>query len=148
MTLVRFRNDHNTDNMIPRTFSEMLDTFFDTANATRAIDRNGMFHPGVDIVEHDNKFEIQVTLPGLKKEEINIELEDNTLTISGERRYENEDKTKKYHLVETRYGKFTRSFTLPRNINRDSIQAAMQDGILSVTIDKSEEAVSRKIEIG
>ncbi|MCC5933868.1 MAG: Hsp20/alpha crystallin family protein [Balneolales bacterium] len=148
MTLVRFRNDQNLDNMIPRTFSEMLDTFFDNAAGTRAIDRSGIFQPGVDIVEHDNKFEIQVSLPGLKKEEISIELEDNTLTISGERRSETEDKTKKYHLVETRYGKFTRSFTLPRNINRDSIQAAMEDGILSVSIEKSEEAVSRKIQIG
>ncbi len=150
MTLVKFRNDLRNDNMpetaVPRTFSEMLDTFFDNA-WSHGVDRTG-FTPGVDIVEHDNKFEVQVALPGMKKDEVNIELEDNTLTVSGERNFEKEDKNKRYHLVESRYGQFTRSFTLPRNINRDSINAKMQDGVLNISIEKSEDAVSRKIKIG
>ncbi len=150
MTLVKFRNDLRNDNLpetaIPRTFSEMLDTFFDSA-VGQSVDRGG-FHPGVDIVEHDNKYEIRVDLPGMKKDEVNIELEDNTLSVSGERKTEKEDKNKRYHLVESRYGTFTRSFTLPRNINRDSINAKMQDGVLNISIEKSEDAVSRQIKIG
>ncbi len=145
MTLVRFRNDRNLDNPVPKTFSDMLDTFFDDAIGKNLDTRD--FKPGVDIIEHDGKFEINASLPGLKKEDINIELEDNVLTISGERKHETEEKNKKYHLFETRFGSFTRSFTLPRNVNRDSVKANMEDGMLKITIDKSEEAVSRKIQI-
>ncbi|MCH8557494.1 MAG: Hsp20/alpha crystallin family protein [Balneolia bacterium] len=146
MTLVRFRNDRNLDNPVPKTFSDMLDSFFDNAITHNLEMRD--FQPHVDILEHDTSFELKVTLPGLKKEEINIELEDNILTISGERKHETEEKNKKYHLVESRYGKFTRSFTLPRNVNREGIKATMEDGILSISVEKSEEAVSRKINIG
>ena len=150
MTIARYRNDHRLDHQIPKTFSEMLDTFFDNAVSPAQALQNRSFQPRVDISEHDNSFEISVALPGLKKDDVNIELEDNVLTISGTREYKNEegDKDKKYHLVETSYGSFTRSFTLPRNINRESISAAMEDGILKVNIAKSEEAVSRKIQIG
>lgn len=146
MTLVRFRNDRNLDNPVPKTFSDMLDSFFDNAITHNLEMRD--FQPHVDILEHDTRFELKVTLPGLKKEEVNIELEDNVLTISGERKHETEEKNKKYHLVESRYGKFTRSFTLPRNVNREGINATMEDGILSISVEKSEEAVSRKINIG
>lgn len=146
MTLVRFRPERELDTTaIPRTFSEMLDSFFNDALTTRTT--TGSFVPGVDVIEHDTQYEIQVSLPGMKKEDINIEMEDGVLTVSGERKYENEEKTKKYHLIESRFGKFTRSFTLPRNINRDSINAKMVDGILNITIDKDEKAVSRQIEI-
>ena len=150
MTIARYRNDHRLDHQIPKTFSEMLDTFFDNAVSPSQALQNRSFQPRVDISEHDSSFEISVALPGLKKDDVNIELEDNVLTISGEREYKNEegDKDKKYHLVETSYGSFTRSFTLPRNIDRESISANMEDGILKVNIAKSEEAVSRKIQIG
>lgn len=146
MTLVRFRPEKEFDNtMIPRTFSEMLDTFFNDAVSTNV--NTGSFLPGVDVIENDKNYEINVMLPGMKKDEINIELEDGVLTVSGERKHESEQKNRKYHLIESRYGKFSRSFTLPRNINRDSVKAKMTDGILNITIEKDEKAVSRQIEI-
>lgn len=146
MTLVRFRPEKDFDtSMVPRTFSEMLDNFFNDAISTNV--NNGSFIPGVDVIEHDKQYEIQVLLPGMKKNDINIEMEDGVLTVSGERKYEKEDKNKRYHLVESRYGSFSRSFTLPRNIDRDSIKAKMNDGILTITLDKTEDAVSRQIEI-
>lgn len=149
MTITRYRNDHRLDHQIPKTFSEMLDTFFDNAVSPSQALQNRSFQPRVDISEHDNSFEIGVALPGLKKEDVSIQLEDNVLTISGEREYKTEEgsENKKYHLVETSYGSFTRSFTLPRNIDRESISAQMEDGILKVSIAKNEEAVSRKIDI-
>ncbi len=146
MTLVRFRPENDFDsNVIPKTFSEMLDTFFNDAVSTGV--KSTGFVPRVDVAELDKAYEIQVSLPGLKKDEINIELEDNVLTISGERKTEKEEKDKKFHLVETRFGSFSRSFTLPRNINRDSIKATMNDGILNIEIEKDAEAVSKKIAV-
>lgn len=146
MTLVRFRPERELDTTaIPRTFSEMLDSFFNDTLTTRTT--TGSFVPSVDVIEHDTQYEIHVSLPGMKKENVTIEMEDGVLTVSGERKYSTDEKTKKYHLIESRFGKFARSFTLPRNINRDSVNAKMMDGILSIIIDKDEKAVSRNIEI-
>jgi HSP20 family protein len=142
MTLVRFR-DHDIETpVLPRTFSEMLDTFFNEAVTGRE-----NFVPGIDVMESDKQYEIRVTLPGIKKDEVKIELEDNTLTVSGERKFENEEKNKRYHLVESRFGTFKRSFTLPRNVDNSSIDAKMAEGILNITIKKDEKSVSRQISI-
>jgi HSP20 family protein len=142
MTLVRFR-DHDMDTpVLPRTFSEMLDTFFNEAVGTRE-----NFVPGIDVMETDKHYEIRVTLPGIRKDEVNIELEDNTLTVSGERKFENEEKNKRYHLVESRYGTFKRMFTLPKNVDSNSIDAKMSDGILNIIVRKDEKSVSRQIAI-
>ncbi|MFN2372450.1 MAG: Hsp20/alpha crystallin family protein, partial [Cyclonatronaceae bacterium] len=83
----------------------------------------------------------------IKKDEVKIELEDNTLTVSGERKFEKEEKNKRYHLVESRFGTFKRSFTLPRHIDNTSIDAKMNEGILNITIKKDEKSVSRQIAI-
>lgn len=142
MTLVRFR-DHDVESpVLPRSFSEMLDTFFNEAVTGRE-----NFVPGIDVMEDDKQYEIRVTLPGIKKDEVKIELEDNTLTVSGERKFEKEEKNKRYHLVESRFGTFKRSFTLPRHIDNTSIDAKMNEGILNITIKKDEKSVSRQIAI-
>jgi HSP20 family protein len=142
MTLVRFR-DHDVETpVLPRSFSEMLDTFFNEAVTGRE-----NFIPGIDVMEDDKQYEIRVTLPGIKKDEVKIELEDNTLTVSGERKFEKEEKNKRYHLVESRFGTFKRSFTLPKNIDNNSIDAKMSEGILNITIKKDEKSVSRQIAI-
>ncbi|TVQ12489.1 MAG: Hsp20/alpha crystallin family protein [Balneolaceae bacterium] len=142
MTLVRFRDHDIEAPVLPRTFSEMLDTFFNEAVTGRE-----NFVPGIDVMEGDKQYEIRVTLPGIKKDEVKIELEDNTLTVSGERKFENEEKNKRYHLVESRFGTFKRSFTLPRNVDNSSIDAKMAEGILNITIKKDEKSVSRQIAI-
>lgn len=144
MTLVRYRPNREMDQLVPRTFSQFLDSVFDDmVTGTRPVEGN--FLPGVDVRETDRAFEIEVMLPGIKKEDIKIDLEDRTLTISGERKTTKEEDSVKYHLVETSYGKFSRSLTLPNNINREAVDANFTDGILRVTIEKSENAVTKQI---
>lgn len=103
--------------------------------------------PSVDISETEKQFELSVELPGMKKEDISIDLENGRLTISGERKFENNENGKNYHRVESRFGSFTRTFHLPDSIDEDTISAKYADGILNITIDKSEDKVKKQIEI-
>ena len=103
--------------------------------------------PAVDIYETDEKMVIKTELPGLKKEDIDIEVRDNTLTLKGERKFEKEIKQENYHRVERAYGSFQRSFTLPSTIKQEAIEATFKDGILEVSLPKAEEAKPKKVEI-
>ncbi len=107
------------------------------------------FVPSVNTRESDDAYYIEVDLPGIKKEDIEITTEDNVLTISGERKYKDEVKEDDYYKVESRYGKFSRSFTLPEKVDVEKIQAESRDGVLEVVIPKlkEEENKPRKIEI-
>ena len=141
MTLVRY-NRPKKDVMSKR-FSDIMDEFFnDAVNA-----RRDSFVPSIDVSETENQFMITAELPGMKKEDINISLENGRLSISGERSFENEEKGKTYHRVETQYGSFNRSFQLPDNVSEESITATYEDGLLNITIDKSEDKVKKQIEI-
>jgi HSP20 family protein len=99
--------------------------------------------PKVDVAETDNGYEVQVALPGFKKEDIKIDLEENRLTISGERKWENKDDNKRYHFVETEYGSFSRTFSLPKNVKADYIEASYKEGILNLVIPKAEKEVKK-----
>ncbi len=105
------------------------------------------FVPGIDISETDNQFLISAELPGMKKEEINISLDGGQLSISGERNFKNEEEGKTYHRVETKYGSFSRSFQLPDNVDEESISASYDNGLLHISINKSEDKVKKQIEI-
>lgn len=142
MALVRY-NRPNTD-VFSKTFNDIVDEFF---NGNTSNYRSDNFMPSVDVSETDKQFEVAVELPGMKKDDIKVDLEKGRLTISGERRFENEEEGKNFHRLETRYGKFSRSFYLPDSIDEESIAAKYQDGILDITIDKSEEKVKKQIEI-
>lgn len=100
------------------------------------------FSPKVDISETEKEFELQFHIPGMKKDEINIDIHDDRLTVSGERKMENEKNEKNYHSVESYYGTFSRSFYLPDNVNTEKAEANYRDGILDVVIpkDKKKEA--------
>jgi HSP20 family protein len=111
--------------------------------------RMGMRVPDTDVVEFENEIRVICELPGMKPEDINLELENNVLTISGEKhesREEGEDDGS-YHLTERRWGRFTRSFVLPREVEQDRIEAHYQEGILTIAVPKSESARRRRIEI-
>jgi len=107
------------------------------------------FVPSVNTRESDDAYYVEVDLPGIKKEDIEITTEDNVLTISGERKYKDEVKEDDYYKVESRYGKFSRSFTLPEKVDVENIHAESKDGVLEVVIPKlkEEENKPRKIEI-
>lgn len=104
------------------------------------------FKPATDIIEKENQFELQIILPGMTKKDIAIELDKDKLTISGSRKWEKEENTK-YHLRESGYGEFSRTFTLSDTIDRDSVDATFKEGILKITLQKSKESVTKKIDI-
>ncbi|MDG5767988.1 Hsp20/alpha crystallin family protein [Balneolales bacterium ANBcel1] len=145
MTITRYTPLRELDypNM-PRRFSSILDDFF---NDVVSSDTGRMFVPSLDVTEDDSHYHVQVSLPGLKKEDIHVDLQDRRLTISGERKEEKEEKETKYHLTETRYGKFERSVMLPENIDQNKIDARFEDGILKLDIEKKEKQVSKQIKI-
>jgi HSP20 family protein len=103
--------------------------------------------PAVDVYEDENAFLIKLELPEVNREDVKVSLNENTLSISGERRVENEDKRENYHRVERSYGQFYRSFTLPPNVNVEAIDAQFKDGVLRLTLPKREEAKPKQIEV-
>jgi len=126
----------------------LLDSFFGTGGSQRAAG-NLMRAPETDVVETEREIRVHVEMPGLKRDNIEVDVENNVLTIRGEKREERtEGHDGKFHLAERRYGTFARSFVLPRDVDADSIQAAFEDGVLTVVIPKSERARRRKIEVG
>jgi HSP20 family protein len=142
MTLVKY----NPRTYRPTSFSGLLDRFFDdTFQGGLQMD----FTPSVDIAETEKAFEIQVQLPGVKSSDVEISVENDQLTISGERKFENTTNDKSYHSRESYYGKFSRSFRLPDAINAEKITAKQEDGILVVTLPKDEKKTAKKqIKIG
>ena len=103
--------------------------------------------PAVDIAEHDDEYLVKVELPGVNKDEVKLTLENNILTIRGEKKQEKETKKENYHRVERSYGSFQRSFTLPAAVKSDKIDASYKDGILTVSLPKVEEAKPKQIEV-
>jgi len=103
--------------------------------------------PAVDVYEDDDSFLIKVELPEVNREDVKVSLNDNMLSISGERRVENEEKRENYHRVERSYGQFYRSFTLPPNVSTEAINAQFKDGVLRLTLPKREEAKPKQIEV-
>ncbi|WP_066830414.1 Hsp20/alpha crystallin family protein [Rufibacter ruber] len=129
------------EDFMPQTFSSMLDRFFnDSVNNRERLNR---FSPLVDICETDQSYQIEATLPGLAKEDIQLDFHEGQLTISGERTLQKEQKEKKYHLVENHYGTFSRSFRLPDTIDPEKIEAVFENGILRVTVPKDERKTAR-----
>jgi HSP20 family protein len=103
--------------------------------------------PTVDIAEDEKNYIIKAELPDVKKEDVHVRVENGVLTITGERKAEKEEKGKKYHRVERSYGSFARSFTLPENVEAEKVSASYKDGLLTVTVAKSEKAQPKQIEV-
>lgn len=103
--------------------------------------------PLVDISEDDKEYVIKAEIPEMKKEDIKLNVQDDVLTITGERKYEKEEKNKKYHRVERAYGSFIRSFTLPEDADGTKVTAEYKDGMLKVHLPKSEKAKPKAIEV-
>jgi HSP20 family protein len=103
--------------------------------------------PAVDISEDEKEFIIKAELPGLKREEVKVTVEDGVLSISGERKTEKEEKNKKFHRVERSYGSFLRSFTLPEGADASKVNAEFAEGVLNVHLAKTPKAQPKTIEV-
>jgi HSP20 family protein len=110
----------------------------------------GDFVPPVDIYEDANRLVLKLEVPGIPQEKLQINLENQTLTVSGERKFVQDEKEENFHRIERRYGSFVRSFTLPLTMDTDSVQASFENGVLSIALPKKEAAKPKqvKIEIG
>ena len=128
--------------------NRLFNTFFDTP----ATPGNGggvmrRWVPAMDLVESEDHFILRADLPGLSEEDVNIELEDNVLTVTGERKTEHEDKKEGYYRVERSFGQFRRSLTLPEGVDAEAIRASFDKGVLEVRIPKPEEHKPRRVAI-
>jgi HSP20 family protein len=103
--------------------------------------------PVVDVYDNDKKIVIKAELPGVDKKDIHVDVKDDILTLSGERSYENEVKEENFHRKERSFGKFQRSFALPKGLNNDKIDADYKDGVLKIEITKPEEEKPKKITV-
>lgn len=103
--------------------------------------------PVVDITEDKNEYLIKAEVPEIKNENIKVSVQDDVLTITGERRYEKEEKDKKYHRMERAYGSFARSFTLPEDADAEKVVAECKDGILKIHVPKAEGTQAKNIEV-
>jgi HSP20 family protein len=132
--------------MRPEPFSREVDRLFDAFLGQA--DREGRrWVPPVDLVEAEDHFVLKADLPGLTQDDVSIEVQDGTLSISGERKAEHEQRERGWYRIERSFGSFSRSLTLPEGVDPDGIQAEFRDGVLEVRIPKPEERKPRRIEI-
>ena len=103
--------------------------------------------PSIDVIETDDAIKLKAELAGMNPKDISIEVQDNVLTVSGERRFEEEVKEDKYYRIERRYGSFSRSLALPQTVNENGIQAQYENGVLEVVVPKAEIAKPKKIQV-
>jgi HSP20 family protein len=130
---------------LQRGFNRIFSDALDQANGEGAA--VGAWTPAIDVFEDEAGFLIKIEAPEVKREDINVSLDKNVLTVTGERRLENEEKRDSYHRIERSYGKFFRSFTLSPNANLEAVNAEFKDGILRLSIPKKEETKPKQIQV-
>ena len=128
-----------------------LNTLFNLPSARPSNGQEAMtvavWSPLVDITEDDKEYLIKAELPEVRKDDVKVTVENGVLSISGERKFEKEEKDKKYHRIERAYGSFTRSFSVPDDADGEKVAAAFKDGVLTVHLAKSEKARPKSIEV-
>jgi len=147
MTLVRWDPVRELD-----TFQTDMNRLFDSFFGRREGGGNGSYGrrwiPAMDLVETDDALVLRADLPGLDRDDIEIEVKDNVLTVSGERKADHEEKGEGFYRVERAFGRFSRSLDLPRGIDASGVKADFEQGVLEVRIPKPEERKPTKVEIG
>ena len=144
MSLVKYRNGNR--NYSPSNMGGLLDKFFNDSMHDNTQEQR--FVPAVDILESDKNYELNFAVPGFEKTSFNLDVDDNILSVSGERKLIEEDSGKSYKTIQTSYGSFKRSFTLPDNVDGTKIKASYNNGILEVVVPKDEtKVVKTSIEV-
>jgi HSP20 family protein len=136
-----FRELLNLQNQVSRVFQ-------DFNRGSDELLTSGTFVPPVDIYEDEHSITLKLEVPGISEKDIDIKLENNTLTVHGERNFEKEEKEENFHRIERRYGAFARSFTLPNTVDPENVEANYENGVLRVKLAKRAEAKPKQIKIG
>ena len=132
------------------TVREKMNNIFEEAFSSRGEEKDmiaSTWTPSVDIYENENELVLSAEAPGIEDKDIEIKIENNTLSIQGERKIEKETKEENYHRIERSYGSFYRSFTLPTNINQDNIKAEYDNGVLRISMPKKPELQPKKVKV-
>jgi HSP20 family protein len=137
-----FRDLRTLQDEVNRLFSTNFSRGFGDEGIAR-----GVWTPNVDIFENKDEIVLEAELPGMNREDFELTIENNVLTLRGERRFEKKDEADNYHRVERSYGAFTRSFTLPQTVSGEGARAEYKNGVLRVVLHKREEVKARRIEI-
>jgi len=141
MALAIRRNVPNFEDFPTKWFDEALQNFFNEPAAARP------WAPAVDIQETADELVLTADLPGVSMKDIDVRIEDGTLALSGERKFEKEDKSVGYHRIERSYGSFKRLFALPDTVEPDKVSAGYENGVLTITLPKKEVAKPRSIKV-
>ena len=128
-------------------YGRMNRMFGDTPLFRTTGTHNGGWVPAVDIREDEHEIEVKAEMPDMDEKDIDVKIDNNVLTLSGERKLEHEEEEDNYRILESRYGSFSRSFTLPTTVDTEKIKAGYEKGVLRVTLPKKEETKPKKIEI-
>jgi len=145
MAIVRwepFRDVFSTQDRFNRLFNQTLSQMFGEENG-----KLGTWSPAVDVFETDQNLVVKAELPGIDPKDVEIRVENNTLFLQGQRKFENEVKEENYHRIERSYGSFTRTFALPGSIDAEKVSADYKSGVLTLTLPKREEAKPKTIKI-
>lgn len=147
MTLVRW-NPWGELESVQSEMNRMFGNLF-TRSALESPETPGAWYPSVDVSEDEQAIHLQAELPGMNRDEIELEMKEGILTIRGEKHFEKEEggKERKYHRIERSYGTFVRQMSLPANVKEDQVKAHFKDGVLNITIPKAEESKPKRIQI-
>ncbi len=132
------------------TLREKMNRLFEDAVTARGEERDmisSTWTPSVDIYETENEIVLTAEVPGIDEKDIDIKIENNTLSVQGERKFEKETKEENYHRIERSYGSFFRSFTIPHNVDQDKIEAEHESGVLRVLMPKRHESKPKKVKV-
>ncbi|HEX2392899.1 MAG TPA: Hsp20/alpha crystallin family protein [Solirubrobacterales bacterium] len=128
--------------------NRLFDGFFGRRDAGGSGYGSRRWVPAMDLVETDDSLILRADLPGVRREDVSIEVKDGVLTVAGERRVDHEEKREGYHRVERSFGRFLRSLELPKGVEAESVNASMEEGVLEVRIPKPAESKATRIEVG
>ena len=137
-----YRELENLQNRMSRLFEEQYG-----GGREEALTTSGAFVPPVDIYEDQHGIQLKLEVPGIEQKDLDIKVENNVLTVSGERKFEKEQKEENFHRIERRYGSFSRSFTLPNTVDTQKITADYNNGMLNIHMAKREESKPKQIKV-
>ena len=129
-----------------RELASLFENFADGTGKTQI--QSGTFVPPVDVYEDEHTLILKLDVPGISEEDLDVQLENNTLTVKGERKFEKEEKEENFHRIERRYGTFLRTFRVPNTIDSEHVDAQYEKGVLKLSFAKKAEAKPKQIKIG